>query len=45
MVIPVGTRFSQKLEDWTREEKGFTKSANIYVVFVPLVGKNGWDEI
>lgn len=44
LVIPVGTRFSQKLEIWDRDEAGFQKSANIYVVFVPLVGKDGWEE-
>ncbi len=42
MVIPVGSRFSQVLEVWTRKGKKFQRNSNIPVVFVPLIGKDGW---
>jgi len=43
LVIPVGKRYSQRLEIWENAEDGLTHSSNIPVVFVPLVGENGWD--
>ncbi len=43
LVIPVGKRFSQRLEIWERTEDGLAHSSNIPVVFVPLVGEHGWD--
>ena len=42
LVIPVGSRFSQVLEVWSRTGKKFQKKSNIPVVFVPLIGKDGW---
>lgn len=42
LVIPVGSRFSQVLEVWTRKGKKYQKRSNIPVVFVPLIGKDGW---
>lgn len=42
LVIPVGSRFSQRLEVWDRSGEELKKKSNIPVVFVPLVGKNGW---
>ena len=42
-VLPVGTRFSQHLEIWDREGEKFKKSNSIPVVFVPLIGDEGWD--
>lgn len=43
LVIPVGPRYSQRLEVWERTGDKFNKSTNIPVVFVPLIGKEGWD--
>ena len=42
LVIPVGSRFSQRLEVWDQSGEEYKKKSNIPVVFVPLVGKNGW---
>jgi protein-L-isoaspartate(D-aspartate) O-methyltransferase len=42
LVIPVGSRFSQVLEVWTRIGQKYQKRSNIPVVFVPLVGRDGW---
>jgi protein-L-isoaspartate(D-aspartate) O-methyltransferase len=42
LVIPVGSRFSQRLEVWDRTDKGFTHTSSIPVMFVPLIGKYGW---
>lgn len=43
LVIPVGRRFSQRLEIWDNTEDGLIHSSNIPVVFVPLIGESGWD--
>ena len=43
LVIPVGPRYSQRLEVWERTGDEFKKSTNIPVVFVPLIGKEGWE--
>jgi protein-L-isoaspartate(D-aspartate) O-methyltransferase len=43
LVLPVGRRYSQRLEIWEKTENGFDQSSNIPVIFVPLVGENGWD--
>lgn len=43
LVIPVGSRFYQQLEVWTRAGDQFENKTNIPVVFVPLIGKEGWD--
>ncbi len=42
MVIPVGGRFSQHLEIWDRKGARFKQTSSILVVFVPLVGEEGW---
>jgi protein-L-isoaspartate(D-aspartate) O-methyltransferase len=42
LVIPVGPRFSQRLEVWVRRGDQYQQSSNIPVVFVPLIGKQGW---
>lgn len=44
LVIPVGSRFSQSLEVWIKKGKDFEHTSSIPVVFVPLVGKDGWNE-
>lgn len=44
LVIPVGSRFSQRLEVWDRMAKNFHKQSDIAVVFVPLIGKDGWNK-
>jgi len=43
-VIPVGPRYSQRLEVWVRKGKQYKQSSNIPVVFVPLIGKQGWED-
>jgi protein-L-isoaspartate(D-aspartate) O-methyltransferase len=43
LVVPVGSRFSQRLEVWDRKDEGYQKSSDIPVVFVPLIGKEGWE--
>ncbi len=43
LVIPVGKRFSQLLEVWDRTGDDFHKSTSIPVVFVPLIGQEGWE--
>ncbi len=42
LVIPVGSRFSQTLQVWIRLQDRFLHEDIIPVVFVPLLGKNGW---
>lgn len=42
LVIPVGERFVQTLQTWTRKEADFSMAENIRVVFVPLIGAQGW---
>jgi protein-L-isoaspartate(D-aspartate) O-methyltransferase len=44
LVIPVGSRHMQYLEVWDRDHDKFHKSVNVPVVFVPLVGEEGWKE-
>ena len=44
MVLPVGDRFMQDLQVWTRCEDEFKYRDNIPVAFVPLRGRYGWDE-
>jgi protein-L-isoaspartate(D-aspartate) O-methyltransferase len=44
LVIPVGSRYSQRLEVWDREGEQFKQSTNIPVVFVPLIGEAGWED-
>jgi protein-L-isoaspartate(D-aspartate) O-methyltransferase len=44
MVIPVGDHQQQELEVYDRTDKGFEKRSEGAVVFVPLVGKQGWHQ-
>lgn len=44
LVIPVGPRYSQRLEVWDRQGDEFKKTTNIPVVFVPLIGEGGWSD-
>ncbi len=44
LVLPVGPRYSQRLEVWERQGEEFKKSSNIPVVFVPLIGEEGWQD-
>lgn len=44
LVIPVGDRFMQDLQIWTREGDAFQKQRGINVAFVPLRGEYGWQE-
>ncbi len=44
LVIPVGSRFSQLLYQVRKIPSGITTSASTPCVFVPLIGKYGWDE-
>jgi protein-L-isoaspartate(D-aspartate) O-methyltransferase len=42
LVIPVGERFVQTLQTWTRKKNDFSMNENIRVVFVPLIGEQCW---
>jgi protein-L-isoaspartate(D-aspartate) O-methyltransferase len=45
LVLPVGERWSQHLERWTRNaEESFDQDIDIPVSFVPLIGTYGWDD-
>lgn len=44
LVLPVGPRYSQHLEVWERDDDQFKRSTNIPVVFVPLIGEEGWED-
>jgi len=44
LVIPVGSRHRQNLEVWDHKKDKFKKSVNVPVVFVPLIGEEGWKE-
>jgi protein-L-isoaspartate(D-aspartate) O-methyltransferase len=44
LVIPVGGRFSQELEVWERHGNRFEQETILPVVFVPLLGEQGWQE-
>jgi protein-L-isoaspartate(D-aspartate) O-methyltransferase len=43
LVLPVGSRMSQRLCVWERQGDDFQQTEGISVVFVPLVGQSGWD--
>jgi protein-L-isoaspartate(D-aspartate) O-methyltransferase len=43
LVIPSGDRATQKLEIYDKRENAIEKSVAGNVVFVPLIGQNGWD--
>ncbi|RJQ49953.1 MAG: protein-L-isoaspartate(D-aspartate) O-methyltransferase [Nitrospiraceae bacterium] len=44
LVIPVGSRFSQILYKITKTPDGTTTITSTPCVFVPLIGKEGWDD-
>ncbi len=44
LVIPVGSRFSQKLYRCSKKGKSYIKEENTMCVFVPLIGEFGWDD-
>jgi protein-L-isoaspartate(D-aspartate) O-methyltransferase len=44
LIIPVGSTWRQELQLWVRSESGFEMETIIPVVFVPLLGKWGWEE-
>jgi len=44
LVIPVGSRFNQELELWSRSGEDFNLNRIIPVAFVPLRGAYGWKE-
>ena len=44
LVIPVGGRYSQELLRMKKTSHGIERSAYTGCVFVPLIGKDGWDE-
>ncbi|MBI5408676.1 MAG: protein-L-isoaspartate(D-aspartate) O-methyltransferase [Nitrospirae bacterium] len=44
LVIPVGSRFSQVLYQIKKTPSGLKKTVSTPCVFVPLIGKDGWDE-
>jgi protein-L-isoaspartate(D-aspartate) O-methyltransferase len=43
IVAPVGERFSQQLIKVKKSERGLSEEYHTMCVFVPLVGKYGWD--
>jgi protein-L-isoaspartate(D-aspartate) O-methyltransferase len=43
LVIPVGSRFSQTLYRIIKTASGMESSASTACVFVPLIGKEGWE--
>ena len=43
LVIPVGSRFSQILYKITKTPSGINSIMSTSCVFVPLIGKDGWD--
>ena len=44
LVIPVGDRYSQVLYKITKTESGTEKITSTGCVFVPLIGKEGWND-
>lgn len=44
LIIPVGERWNQMLEEWERTGAGLEKRDVLPVVFVPLLGQKGWQE-
>ena len=44
MVIPVGGRYQQVLELWQKNQEGLKFQTSLPVMFVPLKGKQGWNE-
>ena len=44
LIIPVGERWHQVLEEWKKTVSGLEKKEVLSVVFVPLLGQKGWQE-
>jgi len=44
LIIPVGNRFEQILKKITRHKNEFSEENSVGCMFVPLVGKEGWEE-
>jgi protein-L-isoaspartate(D-aspartate) O-methyltransferase len=44
LIIPVGERWNQMLEEWEKTGAGLEKRDVLPVVFVPLLGQKGWQE-
>ncbi len=44
LVLPVGERYTQILQVWQRKGARFSHDTITAVAFVPLIGKEGWDE-
>jgi protein-L-isoaspartate(D-aspartate) O-methyltransferase len=44
LVIPVGERWRQMLEVWTKQNGKIEKEEILPVIFVPLKGKQGWQD-
>jgi protein-L-isoaspartate(D-aspartate) O-methyltransferase len=44
LVIPVGGRYSQRLEVWQRKGDKYRNKTITAVAFVPLLGEEGWQE-
>jgi protein-L-isoaspartate(D-aspartate) O-methyltransferase len=44
MLIPTGNRQSQQLMLYNKTSSGITSSSVAEVVFVPLIGENGWEK-
>jgi protein-L-isoaspartate(D-aspartate) O-methyltransferase len=44
LVLPVGERYTQILQVWQRKGTRYTHNTITAVAFVPLIGKDGWDE-
>jgi protein-L-isoaspartate(D-aspartate) O-methyltransferase len=44
MIIPIGDRSHQELTVYDRTEKGLEKRSEGGVIFVPLIGRHGWQQ-
>lgn len=44
LIIPVGTRYSQKLCKCSKRGNAYTREEDTMCVFVPLVGEHGWED-
>jgi protein-L-isoaspartate(D-aspartate) O-methyltransferase len=44
LVIPVGSRFSQTLYTCTKHGDSYVQDESTPCVFVPLIGKHGWQD-
>lgn len=44
LIAPVGSRWRQMLELWVKHDEKIKKEEVLPVVFVPLIGEQGWNE-